>query len=104
MDKRRATVVWKNVAMLFFFVLLNLLSIFRFGNSVGLYADAVMPDYLAVKLANSNTLTGSMALPYVGMPLLGQAYHGTITMFVSYIALLITGRGCGHFSRQPHPK
>ena len=91
MDKRRATVVWKNVAMLFFFVLLNLLSIFRFGNSVGLYADAVMPDYLAVKLANSNTLTGSMALPYVGMPLLGQAYHGTITMFVSYIALLITG-------------
>lgn len=91
MDKKRATEIKQKVTLLMFFILLNTLSIIRFGNSIGLYLDAVNPDYLAVKMANSNILTESMTIPYIGVPLLGQVYHGTITMFCSYIALLITG-------------
>ncbi len=73
------------------FMVLNICSILRMGDSVGLYLDAVNPDYLATKMVYPNPFTGSLTLPYIGVPLLGQAYHGTVTMFGSLLSILITG-------------
>ena len=63
------------------------------NDAFGLYLDSVNPDYLAVQLLHPNNINPNMLLPHVGVPLLGQLYHGTVTMFVQYIALL--------FVRQP---
>lgn len=83
----------KNTAIIIFVavVCINIISILKFGDNIGLYLDAVNPDYLATKLVNPNSLTGSWTLPYIGIPLLGQAYHGTLTMIGSYFSILITG-------------
>lgn len=81
----------KNMIVLFVFWIISLVSILRMDGNIGLYLDAVNPDYLSVQLLNKNTYSFSMSLPYIGFPLLGQAYHGTVTMLVSMAVILFTG-------------
>lgn len=56
----------------------------------GLYLDAVNPDYMAVQILfpkeNSNWM-----VPYSFIPLLGQLYHGTVTLFFQIMGILLTG-------------
>lgn len=82
---------YDTISVTLLFMIINIISILRMGDSIGLYLDAVNPDYLAVKLLNPNNLTSSISLPYIGIPFLGQVYHGTITMFGSFLSMLITG-------------
>lgn len=79
------------ISVTILFIVINIISILRMGDSVGLYLDAVNPDYLAVKLLNHNNFTSAISLPYIGIPFLGQIYHGTVTMFGSLLAILVTG-------------
>ena len=88
--------VKKRKAYLIDFFILFILIMFSAlwdNDAFGLYLDSVNPDYLAVQLLHPNNINPNMLLPHVGVPLLGQLYHGTVTMFVQYIALL--------FVRQP---
>lgn len=57
----------------------------------GIYLDAVNPDYYAVQILNPSEYSSSWFLPHLGIPLLGQLYHGTITMICQLITILITG-------------
>jgi len=68
-----------------------LLNVIRLGNLPGLYMDAVNPDYFAVQLLHPSD-NPILIVPYIGVPLLGQVYHGTITTWVSAIVILITGQ------------
>lgn len=73
------------------FMGINILSILRMEDSIGLYLDAVNPDYLATQILNNSNFSSTVTLPFVGIPLLGQIYHGTVTMFGSLLSMLITG-------------
>lgn len=81
----------KNMIIFFVFFILSLISVLKMNGKIGLYLDAVNPDYLSVQLLNKNTHYFSMSLPGIGLPLLGQIYHGTITMFISMAVILLTG-------------
>lgn len=81
----------KKFIVILTFFLLNLFSVLKMNGELGLYLDAVNPDYLSVQFLNKNTYSFSMTLPYIGIPLLGQAYHGTVTMLVSMAVIMITG-------------
>lgn len=71
-------------------VLIILFGIMRAIEFPGLYYDSVNPDYLAVHLLFPNDNTGAN-FSYYGFPLLGQLYHGTVTMFTSILGIFITG-------------
>lgn len=62
------------------------------SNNMGIYFDAVFPDYLSVHILNPDRSNPTMNFPYIGMPLLGQLYHGTVTVFLQTIVVGILGR------------
>lgn len=83
---------YKNDISVFILILvISLISVIRVGELPGLYLDAVNPDYLAVQVLNPSAYSSSWALPNLGIPLLGQVYHGTVTMFGSILSILVTG-------------
>lgn len=61
------------------------------SNNMGIYFDSVFPDYLAVHVLNSDIENPIMNFPYIGVPLLGQLYHGTVTVFLQIIVVGILG-------------
>ncbi len=77
------------------FILLSLLCLYVLAGitpCIGLYTDAVNPDYLATHFFNSGNKLYSISNIYTGkIPLLGQFYHGTFTAFISALVISITG-------------
>lgn len=61
------------------------------SNNMGIYFDSVFPDYLSVHILNPDTNNPIMNFPYIGIPLLGQLYHGTVTVFLQIIVVGILG-------------
>lgn len=78
---------------LFFCLLLlfGLLGVTKAKELPGLYLDAMYPDYLAVQLLMPQQYSTNMTIGQVGIPLLGQLYHGTITMFATLLWISLTG-------------
>lgn len=62
------------------------------SNNMGIYFDAVFPDYLSVQILNPDINNPTMNFPYIGIPLLGQLYHGTVTVFLQTIVVGILGK------------
>ena len=91
MLQKKQQVIIRQMLIFVGLFLIGLLSVLRVGNHPGLYADAVMPDYIGIRLLNPSTINATTELPNLGIPLLGQVYHGTATMFFSMIATIITG-------------
>jgi hypothetical protein len=58
----------------------------------GVYFDAVYPDYLAAVGAFPGVDNFTQITKHVGLPLLGNFYHGTLTAAVQYVVLKIAGR------------
>lgn len=81
----------KEILLFAFLLLVGVVSVIHKGNYPGLYMDAVNPDYLSVQIINPQQDRPSWAIFNLGIPLLGQIYHGTITMMCSVISILITG-------------
>lgn len=69
-------------------VLVLVLPIFSIGENLGLYFDAVLPDYTATQLLHSQQYQEKW---FVSWPLLTQLYHGSINMFISALVIMITG-------------
>lgn len=88
-DKREKL---QNVGIIIIFFVISVISALRLNGKVGLYLDAVNPDYMAVQLLNPNNYSSSMSFPYIWFPLLGQVYHGTVTMCGSLLASILTGQ------------
>ena len=88
-DKREKL---QNVGIIIIFFVISVISSLRLNGKVGLYLDAVNPDYMAVQLLNPNNYSSSMSFPYIWFPLLGQVYHGTVTMCGSLLASILTGQ------------
>ena len=84
--KRRSSLI--DMGVLLFLIMFSAL---WDNDAFGLYLDSVNPDYLAVQLLHPNEINPIILLPHIGVPLLGQLYHGTVTMFMQYIALLFVG-------------
>lgn len=61
------------------------------NSAIGLYLDSVNPDYLAVQILFPNDVNSAMTLPYIGFPVVGQLYHGVVTMLVQLLVIGITG-------------
>lgn len=57
----------------------------------GVYYDAVYPDYLAAVGAFPGVDNFTQITKHVGLPVLGNFYHGTLTAAVQYIVLKIVG-------------
>lgn len=62
------------------------------SDNVGIYFDSVFPDYLSVHILNSDMNNPIMNFSYMGIPFLGQLYHGTITVFLQIIVVGILGK------------
>lgn len=90
-------IMWKTkeyldkIIIFVIFLISSIFVVWKAGELPGLYLDAVNPDYLAVHVLNPSTFSSSWALPNLGIPFLGQAYHGTLTMFASILSILLTG-------------
>ena len=69
-----------------FVIILPIISV---GDNLGLYFDSVFPDYLAVQILNPQKyqVDWSAAFPY-----LTQVYHGTVSLWISLFATLVTGK------------
>ena len=59
----------------------------------GVYLDAVNPDYLAMQIIRPHAYDIKWVMPFFGIPILGQLYHGTVTMFFQLPFLLILRNG-----------
>lgn len=57
----------------------------------GLYLDAVNPDYYAVQLLFSKPEHSDWLPAHSFFPLLGQLYHGTVTLMVQMLGIWLTG-------------
>lgn len=57
----------------------------------GLYMDAVNPDYLATGMVYKDLPNTCWLLPYIGIPLVTQLHHGTITFLIGTPLFLIFG-------------
>lgn len=75
----------------FFLAILCFGRILISDNIPGLYMDAVLPDYLAVQVINPSEYSVGWTLPNLGIPLLGNLYHGTVTMICSILSILLSG-------------
>lgn len=73
-------------------IILGIIQVFRCPDLPGLYLDAVNPDYLAVQMLFPQTTNPNWALPHSGIPLLGQLYHGTITIWLQLLIIGIFGK------------
>lgn len=80
-----------NIGVYIIVIISVLFAVIRSSGLPGLYLDGINPDYLAVQLLYPQEYSVSWALPNSGIPLLGQLYHGTVTMFFSLISIMITG-------------
>lgn len=73
-------------------ILLGLWQILRCPDSPGLYLDAVNPDYLAVQILFPQVNNPHWGIPYSGIPLLGQLYHGTLTIWLQLLVIGLCGK------------
>ena len=58
----------------------------------GLYLDSVNPDYLAVQILFPQIQNPSMIMPQTGFPMLGQLYHGTVTVWLQLLLIGLSGK------------
>lgn len=72
-------------------VLCGIWQVLRCPDLPGLYLDAVNPDYLAVQILFPQNPNPNWALPHSGIPLLGQLYHGTITIWMQFLVIGLFG-------------
>lgn len=79
---KKLSLYWVSVLLL---LLLPLVSI---GDNLGLYYDAILPDYAATQILNPQEYQVRFFVVY---PFLAQVYHGTVSMWISSMAILITG-------------
>lgn len=61
--------------------------------SPGVYFDSVCPDFIAAVGAFPGVDNFTQITQHVGLPLLGNFYHGTLTAGVQFIVLKCTGGG-----------
>lgn len=73
-------------------ILLGLWQVLRCPDLPGLYLDAVNPDYLAVQILFPQVNNLNWAVPYSGVPLLGQLYHGTFTIWLQLLVIGLCGK------------
>lgn len=73
-------------------VLCGIWQVLRCPDLPGLYLDAVNPDYLAVQILFPQTPNRNWAIPYSSIPLLGQLYHGTITIWLQLLIIGLFGK------------
>ena len=79
--------------ILFYFILfaLSLFDALREPGLPGVYYDAVNPDFFALHILNPGFNNGNLT-NYIGVPFIGALYHGTVTMFFMFAAILIVGK------------
>lgn len=72
--------------------ILILFEILRFGETPGIYFDAIMADYTAVQVISPQEYTALTSIGQLfNFPLIGAIYHGNLTMFGTLLMTLITG-------------
>lgn len=93
--KKDITVSLKNykeqICALVMIIILGLFQVLRCIEYPGLYYDAINPDYLAVQVLYPQIKNPLWIVPHVGLPLLGQLYHGTLTAWMHILAVGLTG-------------
>ncbi len=72
-------------ALIFIIVALPVISI---GDNLGMYFDSVFPDHAATQLLDDQAYQDNW---FISWPLLPQYYHGSLTMFISALAIMLTG-------------
>lgn len=72
-------------------ILLGIWQVLRCPDLPGLYLDAVNPDYLAIQMLFPHANNPNWTMPHSGIPLLGQLYHGTITVWLQLIIVGLFG-------------
>lgn len=72
-------------------ILLGIWQVLRCPDLPGLYLDAVNPDYLAIQMLFPHADNPNWTMPHSGIPLLGQLYHGTITVWLQLIIVGLCG-------------
>lgn len=55
----------------------------------GVYFDSAITDYLAALVIHPEMGNQETTMSHVGLPLLGSVYHGTLSMFMQIIVLLL---------------
>ena len=84
---------WKTELIDILFIMIAITFVaFLDSNNIGIYFDSVFPDYLSVHVLNSKIDNPTMNFPYIGIPLLGQLYHGTVTVFLQIIVVGLLGK------------
>lgn len=73
-------------------IVLGIFQVLRCPDLPGLYLDAVNPDYLAVQILFPQNSNPNWAPAHSGIPLLGQLYHGTITVLLQLLIVGIFGK------------
>lgn len=96
LENKKATsysknIKWDYIVDILIIMLGVLLSALFDNSAIGLYLDSVNPDYLAVQILFPNDVNSALTLPYIGFPVLGQLYHGVVTMLVQLLVIGITG-------------
>ena len=65
--------------------------ILRNAELPGLYMDAINPDYLVARWLNPGLANPVWVMPGPSLPLLGNLYHGTQTMFIGLLTYGVLG-------------
>lgn len=79
---RRKILYWSVIVII---LLLPLVSI---GNNLGLYFDSIFPDYAATQILAPQE---HQVRWFAAFPILCQVYHGSVSMWISLLAILLTG-------------
>lgn len=87
-DKRK---IGFDIIFVIIIVALGLFQVFR-CEYPGLYLDSVNPDYLAVQILFPQINNPHMSVHQTGFPMLGQLYHGTVTVWLQLLLIGLSGK------------
>lgn len=76
---------WGYWIAIFIIIAMPIISI---GDNLGLYFDSVFPDYAATQLLDSQQYETKW---FVAWPILTQFYHGSLSMMISALVIVISG-------------
>lgn len=78
--------VWPWLALMAYAI-----GVLRYAELPGLYMDSVNPDFLAATILHRNPGNPNWTMPGVGIPLLGNLYHGAQNVYTMLPALVLFG-------------